>query len=102
MKLAILIVLLFATSALAVDFTYEVVENELKITATETTTDTQEETSTIEALEVQIATLEVSKVNTLTYYNDNIARLDGEIAVIQAHIDKATELGLAKEVIELK
>lgn len=78
------------------DYTYEKINNAIKITSTETTVETKEETNSIEAMEAQIATLEVSKANTLTYYTENIIRLDAEIAVIQAHIVEAKKLGVTK------
>ena len=101
--IALLAILAFsATVAEAVDYSYLKVENEVVITSTETKTEATSETVNIEELEAKIAVLEVSKVNTLTYYNENIARLNAEIAVINTHIAEAKALGLTEAVAELK
>jgi len=68
-------------------YSYTKEDNRVVIISTEVKT--AEEKVNIEELEAKIAALEVSKTNTLVYYNDNIARLNAEIAVIKGHIAEA-------------
>ena len=81
-------------------YSYTKEDNRVVIISTEVKT--AEEKVNIEELEAKIAALEVSKTNTLVYYNDNIARLNAEIAVIKGHIAEANKLGILKSVTEVK
>jgi len=83
-------------------YTYEKVEDKIKITSTTTEVNESSKELTIADLENQKASLEVSKTNTLIYYNDNIARLNEEIAVIEGQILEAGKLGVVKKDIQVK
>ena len=93
---------LIAGNVYAQTYEYENVEGKVKITSTETIVEVDSETYTIEELEEKIAVCEASIVNTLTYYNENTARLNAEIVIIKEQIIEAQKLGVSKKEKEPK
>lgn len=93
---------LITVNVYAKTYTYKVVEDKIEITSKETTVTESSQEYTIEDLEAKIATLEVSKKNTLEYFNTNTARLEAEIVVIKEQIEEAGKMGISKKVIEVK
>ena len=97
MKIVLGIVAMFFVGVVygETSFTYEKVDNDvIKIVEVETTKTISTTNITIKSLKTKIENFKEQKANALEYYNEATAKLDKEIAFVQAQIDKAKEMGV--------
>jgi len=99
--LVLAIVLLFVGNVYGEKvFTYQNIDNSLEVTSTEVITNIDSFEITIEGLKANKASLVNRKAQAVVNHKSLLSDFDKQIALIDAQIEKAVELGMVEVVIE--
>jgi len=99
--LVLAIVLLFVGNVYGEKvFTYQNIDNSLEVTSTEVITNIDSFEITIEGLKANKASLVNRKAQAVVNHKSLLSDFDEQIALIDAQIEKAVELGMVEVVIE--
>lgn len=77
-----------------VEYAYKKINNKVEITTTEATIKVNSFEATIETLLEEKATLINRKAQAITNHKSNLSNFDEQIALIDAHIQEARDLGV--------